>query len=109
MYAAGRHRIFIGGQAGSGAAVTVIGGTAGTDGNTWYQIQFRNGRAVNTGYVHPFISGFPVAYTTDSNFEAYLTSQGFRRAIKTGSGSFMPNIPIGYSKPKHRSGLEYGH
>ena len=40
------------GRLAAGAAITVIGEQRGTDGNTWYQIQYTgtNG-AVNTGYV----------------------------------------------------------
>ena len=63
------------GRLAAGAAVTVIGEQRGTDGNTWYQIQYTGtGGAVNTGYVSSLYIRLPVAYTTDSNFEAYLTS-----------------------------------
>lgn len=82
-------------------AVTVIGEQRGTDGNTWYQIQYTGtGGAVNTGYVSSVYIRLPVAYTKDSNFKDILPHRDFRRATRTGSGSFMPNIRIGYSKPR---------
>ena len=90
------------GRLAAGAAVTVIGEQRGTDGNTWYQIQYTNGtrRSVNTGYVSSVYIRLPVAYTKDSDFEAYLTSQGFPESYKNGLRQLHANIRIGYSKPK---------
>lgn len=63
------------GRLAAGAAVTVLGEKRGTDGNTWYQIQYTGtGGAVSTGYVSSLYIRLPVNYTTDAGFEAYLTS-----------------------------------
>ena len=78
----------------AGAAITVIGEQRGTDGNTWYQIQYTgtNG-AVNTGYVSSVYVRLPVSYTPDSNFEAYLNSQGFPESYKNGLRQLHQQYP----------------
>lgn len=65
------------------AAVTVIGETNGSDGKLWYQIRFYgSGGAAATGYALSTYINFPVAYTHDSDFEAYLNAQGFPDSYK---------------------------
>ena len=62
----------------AGASINIIGEQQGTDGNLWYQIQYTgSGGSVNTGYVSSLYVRLPVSYSTDADFEAYLTSQGF--------------------------------
>ncbi len=65
-----------------GAAVTVVSETAGSDGKTWYKIQFSSGSGTQEGYVRSDYIKFPVSYSYDSNFENYLNSQGFPESYK---------------------------
>ena len=69
----------------NGAAVVVTGETGGSDGMVWYQIRFTGSSgATVTGYARSDLIRFPVAYTNDSDFEVYLTAQGFPESYKTG-------------------------
>ena len=65
-----------------GAAVTVVSETAGSDGKTWYKIQFSSGSGTQEGYVRSDYIKFPVSYSYDSTFENYLNSQGFLESYK---------------------------
>ena len=65
-----------------GAAVTVVSETAGSDGKTWYKIQFSSGSGTLEGYVRSDYIKFPVSYSYDSTFENYLNSQGFPESYK---------------------------
>ena len=65
-----------------GAAVTVVSETAGSDGKTWYKIKFSSGSGTQEGYVRSDFIKFPVSYSYDSNFESYLSSQGFPESYK---------------------------
>ena len=65
-----------------GAAVTVVSETAGSDGKTWYKIQFSSGSGTQEGYVRSDYIKFPVSYSYDSTFENYLNSQGFTESYK---------------------------
>ena len=65
-----------------GAAVTVVSETAGSDGKTWYKIQFSSGSGTQEGYVRSDYVKFPVSYSYDSTFENYLNSQGFPESYK---------------------------
>jgi len=65
-----------------GAAVTVVSETAGSDGKTWYKIQFSSGSGTQEGYVRSDYIKFPVPYSYDSTFENYLNSQGFPESYK---------------------------
>ena len=95
------------GRLAAGAAITVIGEQRGTDGNTWYQIQYTgtNG-AVNTGYVSSVYVRLPVSYTPDSNFEAYLNSQGFPESYKNGLRQLHQQYPNWVFKAKN-TGLDW--
>lgn len=66
-----------------GATVTVIGEKNASDGALWYQIRFTgsNGTAV-TGYASKAYLKFQVAYTSDGDFEAHLTNEGFPESYK---------------------------
>ena len=65
-----------------GAAVTVVSETAGSDGKTWYKIQFSSGSGTQEGYVRSDYIKFPVSYSYDSTFENYLNSQRFPESYK---------------------------
>lgn len=65
-----------------GAAVTVVSETAGSDGKTWYKIQFSSGSGTQEGYVRSDYIKFPASYSYDSTFENYLNSQGFPESYK---------------------------
>ena len=95
------------GRLAAGAAVTIVNEQRGTDGNTWYQIQYTgSGGAVNTGFVSSVYIRLPVAYTTDSNFEAYLTSQGFPESYKNGLRQLHAQYPNWVFKAKN-TGLDW--
>lgn len=67
-----------------GNSVTVIGETKASDGALWYKIRFNYTNGVElTGYVHSdFVDVNDNIYTTDTDFEAYLTKQGFPESYK---------------------------
>lgn len=66
---------------GNNTAVSILNQTTGSDGKVWYQISAGG----VTGYVRSdLVSTQNVAYTTDANFEAYLTQQGFPESYKAG-------------------------
>ena len=95
------------GRLAAGAAVTVLGEKRGTDGNTWYQIQYTGtGGAVSTGYVSSLYIRLPVNYTTDAEFEAYLTSQGFPESYKNGLRQLHAQHPNWVFKAKN-TGLDW--
>ena len=101
----------------AGASIQITGEKKGTDGKTWYRIQYTgsNGQA-GTGYVSAAYIRLPVSYSTDASFESYLTSQGFPESYKDGfaynhyekDGSMyihrpdpqLPSIQTGYSGRK---------
>ncbi len=64
-----------------GTSVTIIGEQTGTDGVLWYQIRF-TGSGELTGYVSSQYIKFPSATVSDSDFEAYMNSQGFPESYK---------------------------
>lgn len=74
---------------GKGTSITVINEVIGSDGKRWYQIRFSGG----TGYALGTYIRFPVTYNQDSNFEAYLTSQGFPESYKTGLRQLHAQYP----------------
>lgn len=66
-----------------GAAVTVLGEAAASDGAVWYQIRFTGTGGVQaTGYVLSSYIKFSTASSTSSDFEAYLNSQGFPESYR---------------------------
>ena len=78
----------------SGAGVTVIGEKTASDGATWYEIRFTgSGGAVTTGYASNAYIKFPTAYSTDSDFEAYMTNQGFPESYKAGLRQLHSEYP----------------
>lgn len=78
----------------SGSTVNIRGEQTGTDGNKWYQIQFTGSDgAVKTGYVSSVYIKIPINYTTDSDFEAYLNSQGFPESYKEGLRQLHAQYP----------------
>ena len=52
----------------------------------------RNGQS-GTGYVSSSYIRIPVSYSTDANFEAYLTSQGFPESYKDGLRQLHAQYP----------------
>lgn len=77
-----------------GAAVTVIGEQTASDGALWYQIRFTgSGGAETTGFVSSAYIKFPVAYSTDADFETYLTAQGFPESYKDGLRALHAQYP----------------
>ena len=73
-----------------GTSVTVINETTGSDGKLWYQLQLSNG---STGYVLGTYIRFPVTYHQDSNFETFLSSQGFPESYKPGLRQLHAQYP----------------
>ncbi len=95
------------GRLAAGAAITIIGEQRGTDGNTWYQIQYTGSSgSVNTGYVSSLYVRIPVSYSTDADFEAYLTSQGFPESYKNGLRQLHAQYPNWVFKAKN-TGLDW--
>ena len=82
------------GRLAAGASIQIVGEQQGTDGNLWYQIQYTgSGGTVNTGYVSSLYVRLPVSYSTDADFEAYLTSQGFPESYKNGLRQLHAQYP----------------
>lgn len=65
-----------------GTAVTVVEETTGSDGKLWYKIRFTLGESSLEGYASAEFIKFPVTYTTDADFEAYLNREGFPESYK---------------------------
>lgn len=77
-----------------GTAVTVIGEKTASDGVLWYQVRFvGSGGAAQTGYASSQYIKFPVTYTADSNFEAYLNAQGFPESYRQGLRELHAQYP----------------
>lgn len=78
----------------AGASVRITGEKTGTDGKTWYQIQYTGSSGqTGTGYVSSSYIRIPVSYSADANFEAYLTSQGFPESYKDGLRQLHAQYP----------------
>ncbi len=68
----------------NGASVTVVDEKSASDGATWYQIRFRNSSGQElSGYVLRNYIKFPVSYSNDTDFEAFLNAEGFPESYKT--------------------------
>ncbi|MBD9227557.1 MAG: peptide-binding protein [Clostridiales bacterium] len=89
-----------------GAAVTVVSETAGSDGKTWYKIQFSSGSGTQEGYVRSDYIKFPVSYSYDSTFENYLNSQGFPESYKVSLRTLHTEHPT-WVFQAHKTGLNW--
>ncbi len=67
-----------------GDAVTITGEAAAGDGALWYKVKFNYTNGVElSGYVHSaYVDVVNNSYTTDTDFESYLTKQGFPESYK---------------------------
>ena len=67
-----------------GDSVTVVGEANAGDGALWYKVKFNYTNGVElTGYIHSaYVDVSDVSYTPDSDFEKYLSSQGFPESYK---------------------------
>ena len=89
---------------GNNTSVTVISQTTGTDGQVWYQISYGNGK---TGYArHDFIKEPTVYSASDSNFEAWMTQQGFPDSYKNELRGLHQQYPNWVFKAQH-TGLDW--
>lgn len=85
-------------------SVTVIAQTTGTDGQTWYQISYGNGK---TGYARYDFIEQPVVYSaSDSSFEAWMNQQGFPESYKNGLRGLHQQYPNWVFKAQH-TGLDW--
>ncbi len=90
-----------------GTAVTVIGEKKASDGVLWYQIRFSgSGGAQQTGYASSQYIKFPVSYSQDSDFEAYMTAQGFPESYKAGLRELHALYPSWIFTAQH-TGLDW--
>lgn len=91
----------------AGASIQVLGEQRGTDGKTWYQIRFSGtGGTEQTGYVSAEYVRLPVSYTTDSDFEAKLSAEGFPESYKNGLRQLHAQYPNWVFKAK-KTGLDW--
>lgn len=73
------------GKLSQGTVVTVLETATASNGVTWYQICFSNNSVDTIGYVHSYYLNVTEVVTppsTDEEFEAYLTEQGFPESYK---------------------------
>ncbi len=77
-----------------GAGVTVVDEAVAADGSAWYRIRFtgESGGAAE-GYVMGVYLKFPSAYSSDANFEQYLTAQGFPESYRHGLRELHARYP----------------
>lgn len=95
------------GRLAAGASVQVLGEQQGTDGKTWYQIRFSGtGGTEQTGYVSAGYVRLPVSYTTDADFEAKLSAEGFPESYKSGLRQLHAQYPNWVFKAK-KTGLDW--
>ena len=95
------------GRLAAGASIQVLGEQRGTDGKTWYQIRFSGtGGTEQTGYVSAEYVRLPVSYTTDSDFEAKLSAEGFPESYKNGLRQLHAQYPKWVFKAK-KTGLDW--
>ena len=95
------------GRLAAGASIQVLGEQRGTDGKTWYQIRFSGtGGTEQTGYVSAEYVRLPVSYTTDSDFEAKLSAEGFPESYKNGLRQLHAQYPNWVFKAK-KIGLDW--
>lgn len=79
----------------NGTAVTVIGEDTASDGVLWYKIRFTgSGGSQTTGYVSShYVKLASQNIVSDSNFEAYMTQQGFPESYKQGLRELHSKYP----------------
>ena len=65
-----------------GTAVTVIGEATDSAGTVWYKIRFTSGSETKEGYASSSYIKFLTSVAQDTDFEKYLTSQGFPDSYK---------------------------
>lgn len=67
-----------------GDSVTVVGEANASDGALWYKVKFSYANDVElTGYIHSaYVDVSDIMYTPDTDFEKYMTSQGFPESYK---------------------------
>ena len=95
------------GRLAAGASIQVLGEQRGTDGKIWYQIRFSGtGGTEQTGYVSAEYVRLPVSYTTDSDFEAKLSAEGFPESYKNGLRQLHAQYPNWVFKAK-KTGLDW--
>lgn len=95
------------GRLAAGASIQVLGEQRGTDGKTWYQIRFSGtGGTEQTGYVSAEYVRLPVSYTTDSDFEAKLSAEGFPESYKNGLRQLHAQYPNWVFKAK-KTGMDW--
>lgn len=64
-----------------GTSITIIGESKASDGELWYKIQFQYKNY--TGLEGYMIGKYVTVLSTDDDFEAYLTAQGFPESYKS--------------------------
>lgn len=75
---------------GNNTAVSILNQTTGADGKVWCQISAGG----VTGYVRSdFVTSQSTSYSSDANFEAYLTQQGFPESYKSGLRALHAQYP----------------
>lgn len=79
----------------NGTAVTVIGEDTASDGVLWYKIRFTgSGGAQTTGYVSShYVKLASQNIVSDSDFETYMTQQGFPESYKQGLRELHSKYP----------------
>lgn len=66
-----------------GTVIRILGEGVDGDGDIWYSIQYGENFA-KSGYVYSLRATLTPEYTTDPEFEAWLTEQGFPESYKAG-------------------------
>ncbi len=89
-----------------GTAVTVYGEATASDGVLWYQIRFTTGTLSGEGYASSQYIKFPVAYSTDANFEAYLNDQRFPESYKDSLRTLHAEHPSWVFQAQH-TGIDW--
>ena len=78
-----------------GNSVKIVGETNASDGSLWYNIKFEYNSGVElTGYMHSaYVDVDDYSYTEDTDFEEYMTKQGFPESYKTGLRKLHSKYP----------------
>ena len=89
-----------------GTAVTVIGEATDSAGTVWYKIRFTSGSETKEGYASSSYIKFPTSVAQDTDFEKYLTSQGFPDSYKESLRTLHSEHPT-WIFQAHKTGLEW--